>query len=409
VTAVAALGYFVNVYAIILFSVVRTRSLESLAVGRDSLLPTGVFLLNLQMIGMLAGGVMWGMLGDKRGRLVVLFGSILLYSVANFANGFVESVGLYGWLRLIAGIGLAGELGGGITIVSELVPSARRGYATTIVTAVGVSGGIAAAVVAAAVSWRTAYILGGVMGLLLLGLRLGTHESRLFAAIEHKPIPKGDLRLIIATPRTLLRYVECILAGLPIWFVLGILVTFAPELGKALGVSTPINVGRAVSGYSIGNVIGASASGVLSQILRRRRSAIAVFMQLCAISCASLFVAMHWMPHVVYLVYGVIGVSTGYWAVLMTVAAEQFGTNIRATVVTTVPNFVRGMTVPMTFVFESVRRQLGVVKSAGIVGSVCLLLAFLAHSRLRETFARDLDFVETGGEESTGPEQMAEG
>jgi putative MFS transporter len=397
VVLVAALGYFVDVYSIILFSAVRTTSLQSLGLTGDSLLSTGVKLLNMQMLGLLGGGILWGILGDKKGRLAILFGSILLYSLANIANGFVSSIELYALVRFVAGVGLAGELGGGITIVSEIMTKEKRGYGTTIIGAVGVAGGLGAAYFGTVLPWRLSYILGGAMGLVLLALRVSVHESKLFKSIEHEDIPKGDLRLIFNSRERLFRYVNCVCIGLPVWFVLGVIITFSPELGKALGSKTAVSASHALVFYTIGNVAGAIASGLFSQWLKSRKKAIAVFLLICLMGCVLLLETRHTSDNYYYLICLLIGFSIGYWTVLITAAAEQFGTNMRATVTTTVPNLVRGMTIPITFFFESLRLHLGIVRSVEVVGAGCLLLAFFSLSQLRETFSRNLDFVEVAG------------
>ena len=390
---VASLGYFVDVYDIIIFSVVRTRSLQDLGVLQDALLPTGVHLLNLQMSGMLLGGLLWGIVGDKRGRLAVLFGSIVLYSLANIANGFVDSVIWYAGLRFIAGIGLAGELGGGLTLISEVTRPGKRGYATAIAVTVGVAGGLAAAFAGARLPWRSAYIVGGVAGLLIVSLRAGLHESGLYKSIASSQIPKGDLRLIFRSPARLLRYISCILVGLPMWYVLGILVTLSPEIGRALGVDG-VSAARSLSFYTAGNIVGSIASGVLSQWLKSRKTPLAIFLLIALAAGLRLLTHRLEGPQSYYLLISVLGFALGYWAVLATTAAEQFGTNLRATVATTVPNLVRGSTVPLTFLFERLRPGLGIVRGAEAVGVLCIVCALISVVFLRETFGRDLDFVE---------------
>lgn len=393
VTMVAALGYFVDVYDIIIFSVVRGLSLRALGLSGQELLTTGAFLLNVQMAGMLVGGLIWGILGDKRGRLAILFGSILLYSLANIGNAFVSSVSAYAWLRLVAGIGLAGELGAGVTLVSEIASRSARGYATTIVTTLGVSGGLAAAFVGGKVAWSTAYLFGGVAGLLVLVLRLGVRESRLFESAAKQEVPKGDFRILLRSPERFLRYLGCVCVGVPIWFVLGIVVTFAPELGAELG-DAHVTAGVALAHYTVGNVIGSFTSGLLSQWLRSRKRSLLLFLALSSAACGELLMAREMAAQTYYWWCLFIGFSLGYWSVLATTAAEQFGTNLRATVATTVPNFVRGTTLPITFAFNTLQQHLGVIAGARLVGLVCLVLAVASVFRLRETFARDLDFLE---------------
>src|SRR5678815_49497 len=130
---VAALGYFVDIYDLLIFGIVRADSLKSIGIAPDAQLGPTQLILNTQMIALLLGGILWGVLGDKRGRISVLFGSIILYSLANIANGFVHTVPQYAAARFLAGLGLAGELGGGITLVSESLDEKTRGHGTTIV------------------------------------------------------------------------------------------------------------------------------------------------------------------------------------------------------------------------------------------------------------------------------------
>ena len=393
---VAALGYFVDVYDLILFSVVRVASLKDIGItDPTALLDTGVLLLNSQMIGMLTGGVLWGIWGDKKGRLSVLFGSILMYSVANIGNGFVHSVTLYSLLRFFAGVGLAGELGAGITLVSEILPKEKRGLGTTIVATVGVMGALVAAAVAESFHWRTSYFVGGGLGLLLLFLRVSVRESGMFAAAQKKSAHKGELRMLFNSRERLRRYLNCIFSGLPIWFVLGIFVTFAPEFGKAFRIVDPVSAGKAVFYVYVGFVFGDLTSGLLSQWLKSRKKAILTFLILTTLSSAVYVTALYdSTAQMLYWICIPLGVGAGYWAVLVTSSAEQFGTNLRSTVTTSVPNFVRGAAVPMTFFFKTFKDSAGVVGSSLIVGGISLVIAFFALSNLKETFSNDLDYVE---------------
>ena len=392
---VAALGYFVDVFDLVLFSVVRTSSLTSLGLQGEELTSSGVMLLNMQMTGMLIGGVLFGILGDKRGRLSVLFGSILLYSLANIANGFVHSIEMYALLRFIAGLGLAGELGGGITLVSEMMPKETRGYATTLIASVGVSGALGAAFVGELFDWRISFVIGGVLGLLLLFLRVAVSESGMFDEVRSKDhIVKGDLRMILFSKQRLLRYLSCIAIGFPIWYAVAIVVTFCPEIGKDLELSGGLRVATAVISYSIGITLGDLASGILSQVIGSRRRVILYFLVLALCSIGLILNARNATPEYYYSLLVVMGFGIGYWAVFVTSAAEQFGTNLRATVATTVPNVVRGSTVVATSVFSALKGSFGAANAAQIVGVIWFALAFFALGHLKETFGRDLDFVE---------------
>lgn len=404
---VAALGYFVDVYDLILFTILRVPSLTDLGVKGDDLVTVGTYLLNWQMGGFLIGGVLWGVIGDKVGRIQLLFGSILLYSVGNILNGFVGQFGptvdgllspvdQYAVLRFFTGIGLAGEIGGGITLVAELLPKNLRGFGTTIVVATGVAGAVAAALVYEYFSWRGAYIAGGVMGLSLLLLRLSVAESGIFkAAAAQEHVARGNFLMLFTSWDRFSRYMNCILVGLPIWYSLSVLVTFSPEMAPALGVADKIVAGTSVFWFYCGITLGSVVNGLFSQYVGSRKQSIGVFL-------FALFFAFGYFFHVplqtaasFYTVVFVIGFCTAYWAMMVTVAAEQFGTNLRATVATSVSNFVRGFTVPITLAFGYLRPDLGIVGAAELVAIVVSAFAIYALFGLRETFNVDLDYLET--------------
>ena len=392
---VAALGYFVDIYDLVLFSIVRVPSLKTLGLSGQELIDSGVYLLNMQMAGMLIGGILWGILGDRKGRLKIMFGSIFLYSIANFANGMVQSLEGYAALRFIAGIGLAGELGAGITLVSEVLHTSIRGYGTMLVASVGVSGAILANMVASTYDWRNAFIIGGVLGLLLLIARISVAESGMFKAMENKEIAaRGNFLALFSERKRFYRYLNSILIGVPIWFVVGILITFSPEFARALGTTGPVSAGNAVMFCYLGLVFGDLSSGLLSQALRSRKKVILLYMLLTISGVGLYFLQGAQSPNFFYGVCLFLGFAGGYWAIFVTVAAEQFGTNLRATVATTVPNFVRGMVVPITLLFQFFRRPLGLQGGALAVGAICLVAGFLALRSLEETFHKDLDYYE---------------
>lgn len=391
---VAALGYFVDIYDLILFSIVRVKSLAAIGVPKEQILDQGVLLINMQMGGMLIGGILWGVLGDKRGRVSVLFGSIFMYSVANIANGFVQTVPQYAALRLIAGVGLAGELGAGITLVSEIMHRESRGYGTTIVATIGILGAVVAALIGDFFDWRTAYFVGGGMGLALLLLRVGLYESGMFAGVKASGVKLGSFSSLFSTFARAKKYLAVILVGVPIWFAVGVLVTFAPELGKAMGMSEAPAPGRAVMMTYIGLAAGDLASGALSQLLRSRKRVLGGFIGLTALAFVVYFTLAKTSLTTFYGVCLLLGFATGYWAVFVTMASELFGTNIRATVTTTAPNFVRGAVVLLTFGFKALKEPLGVVGSAIAVGVVTLVIAVVSLLALEETFGKSLDYVE---------------
>ena len=393
---VAALGYFVDIYDLILFSIVRVESLKSLGItAPQQVTDQGLFLINMQMGGMLLGGILWGVLGDKKGRLSVLFGSILLYSLANIANGFVTTIDQYAWLRLIAGIGLAGELGAGITLVSESLPKEKRGYGTMIVATIGVSGALLGFWVAK-FGWRNAYFVGGGLGLALLLLRVSVFESGMFEQQARSDVARGNFLSLFTNPARLSKYLRILLIGVPLWFVVGILVTLAPEFGRALGLTGEVTAGLAVFWCYFGLVFGDFFSGALSQLWHSRNKALQVFLAFCALLVGVyLFGVKGASPTVFYAVCFVLGVSVGFWALFVTVAAEQFGTNLRATVATTAPNFARGAVVGLVPAFKYLSGALGgIVPGAAVLGGLSLLVAFWAVRTLPESYGKDLDYVE---------------
>ncbi|TKB99109.1 MFS transporter [Pedobacter cryophilus] len=393
---VASLGYFVDVYDLLLFSIVRVPSLQSLGFIGQELTDNGIFLLNIQMIGLLVGGVFWGVLGDKKGRLSVLFGSIFIYSVANIANGFANSIESYAIWRFIAGFGLAGELGAGITLVAELMPKEKRGYATTIVASVGVSGAVAAYFIAQYFDWRTSYFIGGGLGIGLLFLRVGVSESGMFAKAKVAEVAKGNFFSLFTSKKKFYKYLQCIVIGIPLWFVVGILITLSPEFGKVLGVKGEVSAGAAVAFCYGGLVLGDVASGFLSQLLKSRIKVVYTYLFLSLIAISTYFLAADISLSLFYVICLFLGFSVGYWVIFMTIATEQFGTNIRATVTTTVPNFVRGAVVPLSLLFQYFKTLFdGSFISAGIaVAVISLSLAFWALSKMEDTFYKDLNYTE---------------
>ncbi|GAB4020125.1 MFS transporter [Spirosoma koreense] len=392
---VAALGYFVDIYDLLLFSIVRVQSLKDLGVADADMLPQGIYLINTQMAGLLVGGILWGILGDKRGRLSVLFGSILIYSLANIANGFVTSVDQYALLRFIAGVGLAGELGAGITLVAEILPKEIRGYGTSLVASVGLLGAVLAYFIADMFAWRVAYFIGGGLGLLLLLMRVSVFESGIFSQVKEKEtVSRGNFLHLFSSGPQFLKYLRCILIGLPVWFVAGILMTFSPEFGKALGLSEPIVAGKAVMWEYIGLAIGDLSSGVFSQYLNSRKRVLGLFLVWTALLVVVYLYVPFQSATAFYAICVALGFGVGYWALFVTIAAEQFGTNLRATVATTVPNFVRGSINIMTPLFLLFRDMLGIVNGAALLGALTILTAFLGLWKMEETFGKDLNFLE---------------
>ncbi|MFZ4262269.1 MFS transporter [Sphingobacterium sp. HJSM2_6] len=391
---VAALGYFVDIYDLIIFSIVRIQSFTDIGVPAEDMRSQGEFVLNMQMGGLLIGGIIWGVLGDKYGRLKVLFGSILLYSIANIANGFVQDVQTYGWIRFIAGIGLAGELGAGITLVSESMHRKNRGYGTMIVAGVGVLGAILAYFISEWFSWRTAYFVGGGMGLLLLLLRVGVLESGMFTNLVNSQVKKGSIGILFNQSERFKRYLYCLCIGLPIWFVVGVLVTQAPEIGKALHAETTLSAGKGVMFTYLGISLGDFMAGLLAQKLKSRKKVVFIY-QLVILIFSFLYLSRQGITELEFLWLAFfMGLGVGYWATFITISAEQFGTNIRATVTTTAPNFVRGALIPSTMLYGVLVNWLGIIWAAAFMIFLLTGIAVFALSQLKESFDKDLDYVE---------------
>lgn len=391
---VAALGYFVDMYDLVLFGILRVSSLRALGYQGDDLVNMGVFLLNMQMAGMLIGGIIWGILGDKKGRISVLFGSIALYSLANIANAFVTNFEMYAVMRFLSGIGLAGELGAAVTLVSESLPQKTRGYGTTIVASIGIMGTVVAALVGDFLPWNYAYLVGGLLGLALLVLRVKIFESGMYNTVKTMEVRKGDFLSLFTSKERFVKYIQCILIGLPTWYVVGILITFSPEFGIKLNIPEAISAGKSIMYTYLGLVFGDIASGFGSQLIKSRKKIVFTFLVLTTFFVIVYFNSYGVSTTFFYALCVVIGFSIGYWAVFVTIGSEQFGTNLRATVATTVPNFVRGATVPITLSFNALRAHFSILQSAMIVGAVVMIIAFTALHFMEESYHKDLDYLE---------------
>lgn len=400
---VAALGYFVDIYDLQLFGIVRVPSLRSLGLSKDEVDTLGSTILNFQMIGLLLGGILWGVLGDRRGRLSVLFGSIITYSLANIACGFIpqitfmEPTEAYKWLRFIAGIGLAGELGAGITLVSESLPTRLRALGTSLVAGVGLLGAVVATfTVKLSGEWTWAYFIGGGMGFLLLGLRVGVFESGLYQNMAHT-VSRGNFFSFFTNWDRFVRYLKCIGIGIPTWFCIGILAYMSNIFGEALGIEEPVEPGLAIMWAYIGISAGDFFSGFFSHRLASRKKAILYMMLFALVGVVILLFGGIKSTQGIYAMYAWLGVGTGYWAMFVTVGAEQFGTNLRATAATTIPNMVRGLVVPMNLLFMYLKDStwnISVIASATVVGILAFGLGIYSTLTISESHGRDLNFME---------------
>lgn len=404
---VGALGYFVDIYDLLLFTLVGEKSLLSLNVTGDTVNAYKLSILNWQMVGLMIGGILWGVLGDKIGRMKVLFGSILLYSLGNIANGFVENVEQYNWLRLFAGIGLAGELGAGITLVSEVMSKEKRGIGTSLVAGIGLFGCVAAYFISKQFDWRICYFIGGGLGLLLLMLRVGVLESGMFNEMKDSRIQKGNFLMFFNNAHRFKKYLLCILIGLPTWFVIGILVNLSNKFAIKMNVDGIVESDRSIMLAYVAIAIGDIGIGFLSQYLRSRKKAMYIFYFLAIISFVWYFNLENATNTEVYFACAALGFSTGFWAIFVTMAAESFGTNIRATAATTVPNMVRGALPLIALLFTTLQKNEGLtntslsfstdpfLNSGIITGIVVFIIAIAAVLMIEETFGKDLDYYES--------------
>lgn len=401
---VAALGYFVDIYDLQLFGIVRVPSLENLGItSKEDISSIGTTIINFQMIGLLIGGILWGILGDKKGRLSVLFGSIITYSLANICCGlipqieFMDKIEAYKWLRFIAGVGLAGELGAGITLVSEILPKQLRAIGTSLVAGIGLLGAVVATfTVKLSGDWTIAYFIGGGLGVALLLLRVGVIESGIFKdVVSKKHIQRGNFFAFFTDWNRFTIYMKCIGIGLPTWFCIGILTYLSNEFGEALGITEKVDPGLAIMWAYIGISIGDFGSGFISQALESRKKAIAAMMAFAFLGVlVFLFSGMITSANGIYGLCCWLGLGTGYWAMFVTVGAEQFGTNLRATAATTIPNMVRGTVALMIPVYKFFKPDQGVIIAGAIVGAICFAIGFYSTLTIPETHDKDLDFLE---------------
>lgn len=392
---VASLGYFVDIYDLIIYNIVKKTSLADIGITGDLFKQNETYLFNVQMTGMLLGGLLWGILGDKKGRLKVLFGSILMYSIANIANAYVVSISQYAICRFIAGIGLAGELGAGITLVVEVMDKKNRGYGTMIIVTFGALGAVAAYIISSIAGWQSAYITGGVMGLLLLAMRIGISESGMYKGLQESDVKRGDFMMLVNNPKRLIKYLACICIGLPVWYVVGILINLGEHFAAMKVIDgDAIVTGKCVLYAYLGLSVGDLLSGILSQVMKSRRKVVIIYLAFISVTVLYYIFTPRMTTTHFYMVCLLLGASTGFWALFVTIASEQFGTNLRSTVTNTVPNFVRGAVVIITISFTSLKTSIGINQAALVVGAVCIGLSLISVLYVKETFSQDLNYFE---------------
>lgn len=392
---VAALGYFVDIYDLLLFNIVRVESLKDMGLSDALVKSEGEFIISVQMIGLLIGGIIWGIMGDKRGRLSVLFGSIILYSLANIVNGFVQTPNQYALTRFVAGIGLAGELGAGITLVSELISKEKRGLSTSFVAGIGLTGAVVAYFISLKFHWRTCYFIGGGLGFCLLLLRISVFESNMFTQVKKQDVARGNFFMFFNNKIRFRKYLLAILIGLPTWYVIGVLVAFSNNFAKAFGIAEEVLPKKATMLAYVAIAIGDVLVGFVSHWLKSRKKALFIFYILTSISIYFYFTQQNGSAAAMYLICAALGFSTGFWAIFVTMAAEQFGTNLRATAATTVPNMVRGSLPLILLLFNGLETATHSMITAGwITGLIVMVVSLTAAWFTDETFGKDLNYIE---------------
>jgi len=393
---VASLGYFVDIYDLLLFGIIRVKSLSSLGLNETQVRDSGEFIISIQMAGLLIGGIIWGVMGDKRGRLSVLFGSIILYSLANIANGFVQTVDQYAMVRFIAGIGLAGELGAGITLVSESLPKEKRGIGTSLVSGLGILGAVVAFFISKFFDWRVCYFIGGGLGFLLLLLRVSVFESGMFKEIKGLNVRRGNFFMLFNNANRLKRYLICIFIGLPTWYVIGVLISFSKEFASKenLNINGVIDPGAAIMYCYVTTSIGGILIGFISQWLKSRKKALYIFYTITAIFMVLFFTQKGETAAHMYFICAGLGLGCGLWAIFVTMGAEQFGTNLRATAATTIPNMVRGSLPLIIILFKALRGPFDYVTAAWITGTIIMIITVVSAILSEETFHKDLNYLE---------------
>ncbi|AEE53537.1 MFS transporter [Haliscomenobacter hydrossis] len=391
---VSALGFFVDVYDLLLFAIIRKPSLTDLGLSPEQVLTQGEYLISVQMIGLLLGGILFGIIGDKKGRLSVLFGSILLYSIANILNGMVVNVNQYAILRFIAGVGLAGELGAGVTLVSELLPKEKRSVATGFIAGFGIFGVVFAFLLSRYFDWRTCYYIGGGLGILLLLMRVSVHESGLFAQVKQTSVQRGNFMMFFTNKKRFIKYLQCVLIGLPVWYIIGVLVTFADQFGQAFGI-VGIDPARAIVYLYLGVALGDFSVGWLSERLKSRKKTYFIFVGITLVFCTLYFLQNGNEPSIFYALCGGMGFGAGFNVVYITMGVEQFGTNLRASAAISIPNMVRGALPLILWLFKSLRNTFNhYLMGAVVTGIILFVMAIVAAWFMEETYGKELDFVE---------------
>ena len=396
---VGALGFFVDIYDLQVFAITRLASFKELGVADDAAKTVGETIINWQMLGLVIGGIAWGVLGDKKGRKSVLFGSILLYSIATILNGFVKDINTYTLLRFVAGLGLAGELGASITLTGEMLPKEKRGIAAAIIATSGVMGTIVAYFVKdwSGDNWRLCYFVGGGMGLALLFLRMSVIDSSMYSSTKTGGVQMGNLLMIVNNKERFIRYFRGILIGLPVWYVIGILITFSNEFAKNFGI-TGFDQPKSLMLQYVALAFGDMSAGILANYLKSRKKTLYIYYSILTVFIALFFILKGGGSATnMYLLCMGLGFGAGISVLYITMSAEQFGTNLRATAAISIPNLVRGFLPLMLFLFQFLRSKFvfdNYITAAWVVGIIVMVCSWLAVYFTKETFGKDLNYVE---------------
>ena len=396
---VGSLGFFVDIYDLLLFSIVRKSSFRDLGVAASDMKNIGENIISWQMLGLTIGGIIWGIIGDKKGRKNVLFGSICLYSLATIANGFVTNIDQYTLLRFIAGLGLAGELGASITLTSELLPKEKRGIAAAIIATSGVMGTVTAYFVhyLSNENWRLCYFIGGAMGIALLFLRVSVLDSKMYDTAKNAQVKMGNFLMILMNRERFFRYLRAITIGLPVWYVIGLLISFSDEFATRFGIVN-FDQPKALMLQYVALVFGDMGAGFLSNYIKSRKKTLLIFYGILSFFFI-LFFALKGGGSAfnMYLLCMGLGFGSGISVLYITMSAEQFGTNLRATAAISIPNLVRGFLPLILLLFKFLRGNSmlnNYVTAAWVTGVIVLAIGLISVFFTHETFGKDLDFIE---------------
>jgi MFS transporter, putative metabolite:H+ symporter len=381
-------GYFIDIFDLVLFSTLRISSFEELKIT-DPTYWTVVF-FNLQMTGILVGGIFWGKMADIKGRSWSFMGTILVFSIANIINGLTSSLTVYGICRFIAGFGLAGEMGSGIALICEKVPDEKRSLYLGFVSSLGCIGAVLSGWLGDIVYWRYLFIGSGFAGILLTLLRKNLLEPDLFRKTATLNIPRGQWKTLFQSPPDLIRFILLIFLGIPMWYIIGILWSFSTEMTSTIGLNI-FTSGQAILWGYVGVWMGDMLMPFVSQFLKSRIFTIQICLIMMLLGVIYLF---QFQPHSLLsfqLTHIFLGFTIGYWAVYATLCGESFGTNIRALTSTSLPSLIRFSSIPMMIIYQYGRDENELNIALGM-GLTVLCISMITTYFIKDTFQKDIDF-----------------